>query len=253
MKKRLLSRSKNRMQDIKERKTMRVLVIIPAYNEEKNIEKVVKNLESKYPEYDYIVINDCSVDSTKKILNDSNVNFLDLPVNLGIGGAVQTGYLYALKYNYDIAVQMDGDGQHNAEYISSIIAPIAEGEADSVIGSRFINNEGFQSSFLRRLGINFLSGLIKITSGVKVLDVTSGFRAVNKKCIEMFAHEYAQDYPEPEAIVSSAVKGIRIKEVPVVMNERLGGTSSISGFKSLYYMVKVSLAIIITRFTTVRR
>lgn len=241
------------MQDIKVRKTMRVLVIIPAYNEEKNIEKVVKNLESKYPEYDYIVINDCSVDSTKKILNDSNVNFLDLPVNLGIGGAVQTGYLYALKYNYDIAVQMDGDGQHNAEYISSIIAPIAEGEADSVIGSRFINNEGFQSSFLRRLGINFLSGLIKITSGVKVLDVTSGFRAVNKKCIEMFAREYAQDYPEPEAIVSSAVKGIRIKEVPVVMNERLGGTSSISGFKSLYYMVKVSLAIIITRFTTVRR
>jgi len=235
------------------RKLMRVLVIIPAYNEEKNIEKVVTNLVNKYPEYDYVVINDCSVDSTKKILNDNNVNFLDLPVNLGIGGAVQTGYLYALKYNYDIAVQMDGDGQHNAEYISDIIAPIVEGEVDSVIGSRFINNEGFQSSLMRRLGIDFLSGLIKFSCGVKVLDVTSGFRAVNRKCIEMFAHEYAQDYPEPEAIVSSAVNGISIKEIPVIMNERLGGTSSINGFKSLYYMIKVSLAILITRFTTVRR
>lgn len=232
---------------------MKVLVIIPAYNEEKNILQVVKNFKENCPEYDYVVINDCSTDMTRDILCDNNLNFLDLPVNLGIGGAVQTGYLYALRYGYDIAIQMDGDGQHNPEYICKIIEPIIKGDADSVIGSRFINNEGFQSSFVRRLGINFLSGLIKITCGVKVLDVTSGFRAVNQKCIEIFANEYAQDYPEPEAIISSSLKGIKIKEIPVVMNERTGGSSSISGFKSLYYMIKVSMAIIITRFTTVRR
>lgn len=232
---------------------MRILVIIPAYNEEKNIKQVVKNLEKDYPEYDYVVINDCSADKTRQILCKNNMNFLDLPVNLGIGGAVQAGYLYALNYNYDIAVQMDGDGQHNAEYIRDIVEPIIKGEVDSVVGSRFINHEGFQSSLLRRLGIYLLSGLIKITCGVKVLDVTSGFRAVNQKCIEMFAHEYAQDYPEPEAIVLSAMQGIKIKEVPVIMNERLGGTSSISGLKSLYYMIKVSLAIIIARFTIIRR
>lgn len=153
-----------------------------------------------------------------------------------------------MEHDYDIAVQLDGDGQHDPAYIEDIIAPIIADEADSVIGSRFIRKEGFQSSVFRRLGINFLSGLIRIVSGVRIYDVTSGFRAVNRRCIEMFAREYAQDYPEPEAIVSSAVKGIRIKEVPVIMHERDGGVSSINGLKSAYYMFKVSLAVIIARF-----
>lgn len=228
---------------------MRVLVIIPAYNEEESIAQVVGNLEENYPEYDYVVINDCSTDRTEQILRDRKANYLNLPVNLDIGGGVQAGYRYALEHDYDIAIQMDGDGQHDPQYIRDIIAPIENGEADSVIGSHFINKEGFQSSAMRRFGINFLSGLIKLVCGVKVCDVTSGFRAVNKKVIRIFAREYAQDYPEPEAIVASAVHGVRIREVPVVMNERMGGTSSVNGLKSVYYMLKVSIAIVIARFT----
>lgn len=223
---------------------MKVLIIIPAYNEEENISTIIDSLCQKYPQYDYLVINDCSKDSTVKILKAKKANYLDLPVNLGIGGGVQTGYIYALYNNYDIAVQMDGDGQHLPEYLDTIIAPILNDEADVVIGSRFIQKEGFQSSFLRRLGIKFLSKIIYLLTGKKVLDVTSGFRAVNKKCIELFSQNYAQDYPEPEAIIFSALHKLRIFEVPVIMREREGGESSISGFKSLYYMIKVSLALV---------
>jgi hypothetical protein len=228
---------------------MKVLIIIPAYNEEENIKTVVDNLINKYNQYDYLVVNDCSTDSTSKILKENKYNHINLPVNLGIGGAVQAGYVYAKVHEYDIAIQMDGDGQHNPEYIETLIEPILEGTADSTIGSRFINKEGFQSSALRRLGITFLSKLIKLSCGITIYDVTSGFRAVNRKLIDIFSQDYAQDYPEPEAIVFSAIKGIKIKEVPVIMSERQGGTSSIGGFKSLYYMIKVSIAIIITRFT----
>lgn len=230
----------------------KVLIIIPAYNEQDNIKDVITKIEKDYTQYDYVVINDCSRDKTKDILSKEKSCCLHLPVNLGIGGAVQTGYKYAMENDYDIAVQMDGDGQHNPEYIKDIIQPILDGEADSVIGSRFLIREGFQSSGLRRLGIKFLSSLIRIVCGVRVFDVTSGFRAVNRKCIELFAEEYAQDYPEPEAIVVSSMKGVRIKEVPVIMNEREGGVSSINGFKTIYYMIKVSLAILITRLTTKR-
>lgn len=233
-------------------KMKKVLIIIPAYNEQDNIKDVITKIEKDYTQYDYVVINDCSQDKTKDILSKEKSCCLHLPVNLGIGGAVQTGYKYAMENDYDIAVQMDGDGQHNPEYIKDIIQPILDGEADSVIGSRFLIREGFQSSGLRRLGIKFLSSLIRIVCGVRVFDVTSGFRAVNRKCIELFAEEYAQDYPEPEAIVVSSMKGVRIKEVPVIMNEREGGVSSINGFKTIYYMIKVSLAILITRLTTKR-
>jgi len=232
---------------------MKVLMIIPAYNESENIEKVINNLQACNSEVDYLVINDCSKDNTKQILDSIGANYISLPVNLGIGGAVQAGYIYAYEHDYDIAIQMDGDGQHKPEYIKNLIQPIVDGEADSVIGSRFIDNEGFQSSALRRFGINFLSNLIKLVCGKRVYDVTSGFRAVNKEYIEFFAREYAQDYPEPEAIVTSTMHGARIKEVPVVMSERLGGTSSINGFKSIYYMIKVSVAIIVARLTSSKR
>lgn len=226
---------------------IRILVIIPAYNEQDNIVNVLKDLKEHAPQMDYIIINDCSKDNTLHILEETQCHYIDLPVNVGIGGGVQTGYLYAAKNNYDIAIQMDGDGQHNAEYLEALTAPIIQGTADMVIGSRYINKEGFQSSLMRRLGIKFLSTLIKMCTGTRILDVTSGFRAVSKKMISMFAQEYADDYPEPEAIVLAARKGAKIEEVPVIMNERMGGTSSISGFKSIYYMIKVSLSIILLR------
>lgn len=232
---------------------MKTLIIIPAYNESENIERVLQNLSDIEEKVDYLVVNDCSKDNTKEILDRIGANYISFPVNLGIGGAVQAGYIYARDHGYDIAIQMDGDGQHKPEFIKDLIQPIKDGEVDSVIGSRFIDNEGFQSSALRRFGINFLSNLIKMVCGKRVYDVTSGFRAVNKEYIDFFAREYAQDYPEPEAIVTSVLYGARIKEVPVIMSERLGGTSSISGLRSAYYMVKVSIAIVITRLTATRR
>lgn len=232
---------------------MKILVIIPAFNESENIEGVIEHLKMSCPDADYLVVNDCSKDNTKDILRDSHACYINLPVNLGIGGAVQAGYVYALEHNYDIAIQMDGDGQHNPDYIDKLVEPIIQGESDSVIGSRFIENEGFQSSGLRRLGIKFLSFLIRMTCGIRIYDVTSGFRAVNREYIRFFASEYAQDYPEPEAIVTSTLKGARIKEIPVVMTERMGGTSSINGIKSVYYMIKVSVSVLITRLTIVRR
>lgn len=231
---------------------MKILVIIPAFNEAENIQRVIESIKSINMDLDYIVINDCSKDGTEQILIDNNACYITLPVNLGIGGGVQTGYIYAKQNGYDIAVQFDGDGQHCTEYIHDLIQPIINGDADVVIGSRFTEKtgSGFQSTFSRRLGINFLSALIKLCSGEKVRDVTSGFRAVNREMIEMFSEEYAQDYPEPEAIVQSACGGGRIREIPVEMKMREGGKSSITFFKSIYYMIKVSLALVLRRMTT---
>lgn len=225
--------------------------MIPAYNEEQNIISTIRDLNKYCPEYDKVIINDASTDTTKSILVNENVNYIDLPLNLGIGGCVQTGYMYANEMNYDVAVQMDGDGQHCASEIKKIVAPLldANENIDAVIGSRFLTKLGFQSSRLRRMGIRFLSGLIYLVTKQKVVDVTSGFRAVNKKMIQVFAREYAQDYPEPEAIVAIAKRGGVIKEVPVIMREREYGKSSITALKSLYYMLKVSVAIIIQHIT----
>ena len=231
---------------------MKVLIIIPAYNEEENIVQVIQSLKKAKPDVDYLVVNDCSKDHTKQLLSDTDASFMSNPINLGIGGTVQGGYLYARDHGYDIAVQMDGDGQHNPEYLAALLEPIIKEEADITIGSRFIKKEGFQSSFMRRAGINYFSWLIKIMAGVHVLDVTSGFRAVNRRFIELYAAEYAQDYPEPEAIVVGARHGARIREIPVMMNERSGGQSSINGLKTLYYMIKVTMAIVITSLSTKR-
>lgn len=229
---------------------MKVLVIVPAYNEEQNIVNTILDIQGHgAAEVDYLVINDCSTDQTERVLKQKGANYLSLPVNLGIGGGVQTGYRYALEHGYDIAIQFDGDGQHDARYLKDLIAPIESGRADVVIGSRFIEREGFQSTGLRRLGINFLSGLIHLLCGVKVRDVTSGMRAVNRRMIEQFAANYAQDYPEPEAILSAGLAGARITEVPVQMRERQGGVSSINPIRSVYYMIKVSLALILFRLT----
>lgn len=234
---------------------MKTLVIIPCYNESQNICQVVENLRAACPQVDYLVVNDCSTDNSVEILRAQGYNYLDLPVNLGIGGGVQCGYRYARGHGYDVTVQMDGDGQHDPAYLEAVIAPVAEGRLDMCIGSRFITKEGFQTSFLRRVGIRFLSGMIWLLTGRHVRDVTSGYRACGKALTNLFADQYAQDYPEPEAILRSVVAGYRVGEVPVVMAERQGGVSSIRAFKSIYYMIKVSLSLVIYRlsFTKKRR
>lgn len=232
---------------------MKVLVIIPAYNEASNIEKVIKDLKKHAPFADYLIIDDCSKDNTKKICQQNHLSYLSFTSNLGIGGGVQAGYKYAFEYEYDIAIQHDGDGQHDPKYINDVIQPIVDNSCDIVIGSRFITKEGFQSSSTRRMGIRFLSWLIWLCTGTKVKDVTSGFRAVNKEYIKLYASEYPQDYPEPEAIVVGSLNGARIKEIPVIMRERENGVSSISFRKSIYYMLKVSISIIICRISNRRK
>lgn len=225
----------------------KLLVIIPAYNEEASILKTIADLQTHCPQADYVVVNDCSRDNTRNLLRQQGANYLDLPINLGIGGGVQTGYKYAVEHGYDITVQFDGDGQHRADCIADLIAPILHGEADMVVGSRFLmpDKENFQSSAMRRAGIRWISGLIRLGTGHVIKDVTSGFRACGPELTAYFAQNYAQDYPEPEAIVTALSIGKRVTEVPVRMNERQGGVSSIRALKSLHYMVKVSLAILL--------
>ena len=234
---------------------MKVLMIIPAYNEEKSIVNTVnmiKNTKLKKHTLDYIVVNDGSKDNTKNICIDNKLNFIDLPVNLGIGGAVQAGYKYALYNDYDIAIQFDGDGQHDASYIEKLVKEIINGN-DIAIGSRFVSNlSEFKSTAVRRIGINFLSRLIKICTKRRIYDPTSGFRACNKKIIKEFASDYPIDYPEPDTIVTIIKKGYKVSEIPVKMNERKEGKSSLNSniFKPLYYMIKVSIAIIISSMST---
>ncbi len=227
----------------------KILIIIPAYNEADNIVHVVKTMMEQAPQYDYLVVNDGSTDRTLSICEQENFQYLDLSINMGIGGAVQAGYIYAYKNKYDIAVQMDGDGQHDVAYLEKLLEPIMANEADVVIGSRFLEKEGFQTSASRRAGINILSGLIRITTGRRVKDVTSGFRAVNRRFIEIYSKDYPMDYPEPEAIVSAIMHRGRVIEVPVQMRAREGGVSSITFKKSIYYMIKVTLAILICRLS----
>lgn len=228
---------------------MKCLIIIPAYNESENIEKVINNLTENYPQYDYVIVNDGSTDNTKEICRRNHYQVLTLSVNMGIGGAVQTGYRYAVENHYDVAVQIDGDGQHDVAYLDGMLRLMEEGAADIVIGSRFMEKEGFQSSHVRRIGIRFLSILGWILTGVRVKDVTSGYRLVNRKFIRIFAEDYPADYPEPEALVIAAVYGGKIREYPVVMRERERGTSSITPLKSVYYMIKVTLAMLIRRLS----
>lgn len=227
----------------------KVLLIIPAYNEEESLRSLIEEIKAVCPEVDYLVVNDCSSDDTERLLEELGANYITLPCNMGIGGAVQSGYRYAAQNGYDIAIQIDGDGQHDVRFVKDMVKLIEDKQADVVIGSRFIDKEGFQSSQARRIGIRILSVLIRLMCGAKVKDVTSGFRAVNRRFIELFAENYPDDYPEPEVIVTAKLYGAKIKEVPVVMRERTTGKSSINLKRSIYYMIKVSLAIIICRIS----
>ena len=223
---------------------MRTLIIIPAYNEEGAILDTIRNLKKNNEEVDYIIIDDCSKDDTLKICKENNLNVIHLPVNLGIGGAVQTGYKYAYENNYDIAIQMDADGQHDAKYISALIQKVEEGY-DLVIGSRFIEKQGFQSTFVRRMGINLYSFIIKLFTKKVIKDTTSGYRAVNSKIIKMFARSYPVDYPEPETNAYIAKNNFKIVELPMEMKTRDTGSSSITPIKSIYYAAKVGLAVML--------
>lgn len=224
---------------------MKSLVMIPAYNEEKNIVKTVRDIQKNAPDFDYIIINDCSRDSTLDLCRREGLRVLNLPVNLGIGGAVQTGYRYAMQNGYDVAVQFDGDGQHDAAYLTQMREKLVREELDMVIGSRFLRHEGFQSSGMRRLGIRYFTELIRVSTGKKITDPTSGMRMANRSVIEAFAVNYPKDYPEPESVVYLLRQGKRVEEAPVKMRERENGKSSISFSKSIYYMCKVTFAILI--------
>lgn len=226
---------------------MKKLVIIPAFNEEGNLEKTIKDIQDNAPGFDYVIINDCSTDGTLAMCRRHGFSYLNLPVNLGIGGAVQTGYRYAYYHGYDIAVQFDGDGQHSAGYLPKMVEQMEKTGADMMIGSRFITKEGFQSSTLRRLGIKYFSVLIRILTGKIITDPTSGMRMINRKLLKKFTEEYPKDYPEPESVVTILSEKHRVEEMPVRMNEREEGNSSISLVNGVYYMIKVSFAMLIAR------
>ena len=226
---------------------MKILLIIPAYNEQENILNVCKTIEQSDVEVDYVVINDGSTDNTLKILKENKLNHVNLVHNLGIGGAVQTGYKYALENDYDIAIQFDGDGQHDINYVETICEPIINGQADFCIGSRYIDEHtsNFKSTRIRRFGKNIISAMINLFWKQKITDPTSGFRAGNKEVIKIFANEYPIDYPEPESTVTLLKKGYKVTERPVNMHERKAGKSFVNPWTSSLYMIKVSLAIIV--------
>ena len=224
----------------------KVLMIIPAYNEEESILKTVREI-TKYKKIklDYLVINDGSSDETKMVCDSNNIKYVDLVNNLGIGAAVQTGYKYAYDNNYDIAIQFDGDGQHDINYVNDLIDAIVNDKCDMVIGSRFVGDVSkFKSTYFRRVGIKVLSFIIKILTGSEIKDVTSGYRAANKKVIEKFAKNYVFDYPEPITNLQLLKDGYKLKEVAVNMRERQFGQSSIRLFKSVYYMLNVGLMLL---------
>jgi hypothetical protein len=229
----------------REKKT---LAIIPAYNEEGSVRSVVEGIKRYFPGTDALVVNDGSYDHTSQIAEASGAIVINLPFNLGIGGAMQAGYKYAFEKGYDIAVQVDGDGQHDANQIEKLLKALEEKKADMVIGSRFIGDSEFKSSAVRRVGISILSYVISLIVRQKITDPTSGFRAANRKTIRLFACEYPQDYPEPEVLVFLHQCGLKVAEVPIGMSKRYAGESSITAFRSMYYMVKVLLAIFVDFF-----
>lgn len=224
---------------------MRILVIVPAFNESRNLPAVARALRERSPQCDVCVVDDGSTDETAQVAASLGLTVLRLPANLGIGGAVQTGYLWARDGGYDVAVQVDGDGQHDPGYLDAAVAPIADGAADVVIGSRFLAVGGFESTAVRRAGIRYLSWVLRLRCGARVTDPTSGFRAAGRCAIELFARHYPSDYPEPEAIALATSHHLRVAEVPVRMRERAHGRSSITPLRTVYYLVKVSLALVI--------
>jgi len=222
------------------------IIIIPAYNEEENIGQVLPAAREHCPDFDILVINDGSTDRTSETARKFGfARVIDLAVNVGIGGAVQTGFIYSREKGYDVAVQIDGDGQHKPGEVRKILAPLLEGKADVVIGSRFIEKGSYKSLPFRKIGIRLFDLTNRFLLGERITDSTSGFRAYNRKAIELLSQDYPDDYPEPEAIYILKKKGMTVIEIPVEMDTRRRGKSSIGIFRSVYYVVKVFLAIFV--------
>lgn len=226
--------------------SLRILVIIPAFNEEESLARVIGLVRDAVPEADIAIVNDGSSDKTGQIADDLGVVVLNLPHNLGIGSAMQTGFIYARRQGYDLAIQVDGDGQHDPREIRELIQHLVGDSVDVVIGSRYIEDRGYITPWPRRIGIIILSSIISMIVGQRITDPTSGFRVINKRTIEFCSKDYPFDYPEPESVVTFKRSRLKVKEIPVTMNPRYGGQSSITPFRSLYYMIKVILAILIT-------
>lgn len=230
------------------RSELRILVIVPCYNEEEAIAGVVADLNrvkvNRHLNLTILVVNDCSTDNSLALLKTLDCDFLNLPVNLGIGGGMQAGYKYAYRNNFDVAIQVDGDGQHPTEDLPKLLQPLFDDQADVVIGSRFLEREGFQSSFVRRVGIRYFRWLNQVLIHKTIYDSTSGFRAINRRTLAIVNRYYPDEYPEPEAIVQFGLHRLRLLEVPVCMRERQGGTSSITLIRSIYYMFKVTMGTI---------
>lgn len=221
----------------------KVLVIIPAYNEEKSVAQVIRKIHNSVPEADILVVNDGSTDATSQVARQAGAQVVDLPFNLGIGGGMQTGYLYAYRKGYHVAVQIDADGQHNPADLPKLLEQLEKGEADLILGSRYVEKTQYRSTWTRRLGMIILSGMVSLIIGKPVHDTTSGYRVVNRDVMRLFAYNYPIDYPEVEALVLVHQHGFRIREIPVEMRERQAGRSSITPLKSAYYMIKVGLAL----------
>ena len=226
----------------------RCLAIVPAFNEAASIAEVVSELRDVAPELEVLVVDDGSDDVTAPVAEEAGARVLRLPVNLGIGGAVQAGYLYAFERGFDLAVQVDGDGQHDAQELVRLLEPIRAGRADLVIGTRFAGKRSYRGPLARRIGIRLFAALVSLRVRQRLTDTTSGFRAVNRRGIKLFAADYPHDYPEVESVVIAARGDLRLCEVPVAMRRRANGRSSITTWRSFYYVVKVLLALFVGLF-----
>ena len=225
------------------------IAIVPALNEEATVGRVIDEIRAFDPGFDIVVVDDGSIDRTAGIAADRGAHVVRLPFNLGIGGAVQTGFRYAQENGFELAVRVDGDGQHDPAQLGAVVEPVLRGEADIVVGSRYLSSTGgYRSSAPRRLGIRLLGRVVSLLTGQRITDPTSGFQALNGKAIALFAADYPHDYPEVEALVLLLRHRLRLREVPIEMRPRSGGRSSIRTLSSAYYMVKVLLALLVGSF-----
>ena len=227
---------------------LRRIAIVPAFNEAGNVGRVIDELRAFDAGLDIVVISDGSLDRTAAVAREHGAHVISLPFNLGIGGAVQTGFRYAWEEGYDVVVRVDGDGQHDPAQLAQVLEPVLAGEADIVVGSRFAGESAYRSSATRRIGIRVLAWVVSAIAGQRVTDTTSGFQALNRQAIRLFAADYPHDYPEVEGMVMVIRHRLRLREVPVSMRARVHGRSSIGSFASVYYMAKVLLALFVGLF-----
>jgi glycosyltransferase involved in cell wall biosynthesis len=226
----------------------RCLAIVPAFNEAASIAEVVSEIRDFDREIEVLVVDDGSTDATSAVAEAAGARVLRLPLNLGIGGAVQAGYLYAFERGFDLAAQVDGDGQHDASELGRLFEPILSGHADLAIGTRFAGERSYRAPLARRIGIRLFATLVSLRVRQRMTDTTSGFRAVNRRGIRLFAADYPHDYPEVESVVTAARGNLRVCEIPVAMRQRAAGRSSITTVRSFYYVVKVLLALFVGLF-----